>query len=112
MSKVSVICDLTNKRLKRIDGSYLDIYALSMLRVTPEGIGVGRGALEIVARMAKYQGRFAVVGFADEFVVEFYRKCGWWVGDKYMCPKDSVSKYVVSSKPLPSGTIVSAGDMW
>jgi len=76
-----MMCGLSDRRLKCIDGSYLDVYGLSMLRVTPKGVGVGRGSLEILTRMAKYQGRFAVVGFADEFVVDFYRRCGWWVGD-------------------------------
>lgn len=110
--KVSTTFYLNDKRLMLSDGSYIDIYGLSDMRVAPEGIGIGRMMLSTIVRLADDVGKFAVVGFADDFVVDFYKKCGWWVGDDYLCPNGVVLKHIVSSKPLPSNLVIDVVRMW
>ena len=82
------------------------------MRVDPDMMGIGRMMLPMMVQLANGAGKFAVVGFADDSVVGFYKKCGWWVGDEYLCPNGVIMKHVISSKPLPSNVVINTMRMW
>ncbi len=110
--KVSISFYLANKWVMLSDGSHVDVYGLSEMRVYPESAGIGKMMLSVMVQLADDAGKFAVVGFANESVAGFYKKCGWYVGDSYLCPVGMVQKRIVSSKQLPPNIVINVIRMW
>ncbi len=110
--RLSILFHLLDKQLVAKDGKRYDIYGLSELHVCPTRIGLGRAALDLAIRMADEDGKTAVVGFAEEELTEFYGKCGWFLGNWYLCVDDGLRKCLISSKPVPYNIVIDVNRMW
>lgn len=110
--RLSILFHMLDKQLATKDGKRYDIYGLSELHVCPTKLGLGRAALDLARRMANDGGKNAVVGFAEEELTEFYRKCGWFLGSWYICPDDGLKKCLIASKPIPEDIVIDVNGMW
>lgn len=63
-----------------IDGQTVRVYGLGRFRVSPKHLGMGTHLIKGMEEMATKFGRYCVLAFCDDSLLDFYiRKCGWCV---------------------------------
>ncbi len=77
------------------------VAGLTELLVGPRGKGVGRQGLLFIEAIASPK---PVACFVDPDVVQFFEKCGWYIGDLFG------KKYLVASEPINDSR--HSGEVW
>lgn len=99
--KISAVL-LEREVILQTDNS-VPVCGLSYLNVSPQGKGLGRATLKEIEGLSNKDGKYAVVAFARDNVLDFYLKCGWYNCGKYMCKYGE--KNIVSSVNLGPCTV-------
>lgn len=66
-----------------INGEKKQVYGLQSLRVRPREKGMGRAMLRGIESVAEKDGKFCLVAFCADEVLEFYTRCGWHANGLY-----------------------------
>lgn len=85
----------------------VEVAGLSNFWVDPKGSGIGRQALLFIENVASPH---VVVGFADDDVVGFYKKCDWLVGQKHYDDANPQGKWLVASDSVDESKF--SGRLW
>jgi len=89
-------CILLHKKVM-INGQKKAVYGLRKFRVSPMQKGMGKAMLKGIENVAESDGKFCVVAFCLEDVLDFYKKCGWYENGIY-----DEQYYVLTSIPVES----------